>query len=309
MSVVPILGFYTNKLATYQLSYGGYIAVNGGRDGSLGGGPVRSPIQQHGTPFQVAPDYASDYAAAAEVMNYSVFRDISIAERSAGISLYRGLAFRSYAVEGLTNLKCYVAAPTVGTFQVQLATMTNGYSTPLANETTSPGGSFTAPSSGSPLTVAASLADGAHTELWLQWVIPSSAAAKGWQQMQLIFTADDYDPKTFNIFHNLLSGTTLTGVGTGDSEKGYQGSGETFTITTSAAVPDNLVYVEIVGGGPSLPFGQPLGGQIVQRLLDQCTYVSSTSQTYTWRPPAPGFYSLRFFTAESNWLVKRYVQA
>lgn len=307
MSVLPLVGFYTVPEAVLpdQFNYG----IGGGPHRSLGGYKSDTPLQHLQGPFEIIGSNRTDYTLSNPWVNLVLFRDITAAERTAGITLYRALHFQNLGTTAITNLRCYIEAPAVGTFTVQLATLTDGRSTPVANETTSPGGSFTAPSSGSPLTVSASLAANALCGLWLKLVIAAGAAAQGWNQAKVVFTGTDYDPKVFNLVHHLLAEQTISSVaGAGDSAKVRQQQGETFTITTTGAPANNLVYVDIVGGGPAVAYGAPLGTPLIQRQLDQCEYINSTTCKYKWRPPAPGFYTLRFFTAESAVLVERYVQ-
>lgn len=297
MNPVPIIGFYSTGAAA------GILNGMAGATRSLGGGMALNPMAPYQTPFYYPPSYLSEYPQRTSRSDHALWLDTTSAQRTAGRTTYRGIYFQ--ALEAVTNLEFYISQPTIGSFATQYASI----ATPIANETSSPGGSFTTPTSGAKTTIG-NLAAGAAASIWFRRIVPSSAAAMGWDSMNLVFTATDMSDKTFRFFHHLLSETYITDVqgGLPDGEI-RQNDGDIFTITTTGDPAGNLIYVLITGGDRVVPFGLPASAPLVTQQLDQCTRISSTSYQYRWRPNSTGFFNLQFFTAETSWVEERYVQA
>lgn len=296
MNPVPLLGSYSTGIAQ------SIPVLQSGPTRSIGGGRSQNPMAPYSSPFILTPP-SPNYPLRASRSDHQLWLDTTAAQRGTGRTTYRGLWFQ--AMEDITNLQFYITQPTIGSF----ASLATDISTPVANETTSPGGSFTTPGSGSKVTIG-NLDAGDVTSLWLRRIVPSSAAAMNWDSMSLIFTATDALDRTFNFYHHLLAETYITDVQGGlDAGEIRCYDGDIFTITTTGDPAGQILNVLVTGGDRVIPFGLPMDAPLVTQQLDQCTRLSSTSYEYRWRPNSVGYYSLQFFTAETAFVVERYVQA
>lgn len=308
MSVVPILGF--PSVARYPTFPASTITpyIGGGLYASLGGAPAAAPLPSYQSQFLVAPDYGGSYPETAPWSDHLLFGDFTAAQLTAGRTVYRGLFFR--ATQDIASLAFYLQQPSIGTFKSQVGALSSQNTiSVLSSETSSPGGTFSSPTSGSP----ASIGDvdaGDYIFLWLERVVSSSSAAKNWEAMSIVFTATDCAPRVFNFYQHLLSEQTISAVTSSrEPQNVYQQDGEVFTITTTGDPASNLIYVMITGGDRVVPFGEPKDAPVVTQFLDVCERVGSTSYRYRFRPGGPGYYHIQFFTAETHWNEERYVQA
>lgn len=307
MPPVPIAGFYSSNLYTNYPSTSIILPYSqGGPEMSLGGAASPRPMPPYISPFQMVPAY-NGYPSLAPYTDHILFADTTSAQRTAGRTTYKGVFFR--ALEDIEDLSFYLQAPSIGTFASQVGTLdAQNHITPIADETTSPGGSFSTPSSGSPTSIG-DVEAGDYIFLWFRRVISAGAAAKGWDRMSVVFTATDLTPRIFNFYHHLLAEQTITSVsGARNPGSIHQQDGELFYVVTTGDPADNLVYVSITGGG-IMQFGQPQDTPLVTQMIDKAARQSSTSYKYWWRPTSAGYYRLHFFTAESSHILDRYVQA
>lgn len=235
---------------------------------------------------------------------YRLFRDITPAEASAGVTLYRG--FYVSAGTPLVDLTVGLdAAPAVGT-------LTFGTETPLtydgvrsvqriASEKTAPSGVvFSAYTTASPLHLGTSGLD-AEPFLWMKLVIPAGATPTMYDAFKMKF-ADGFNTFDAVSCHTVQKGITgATVSGALDGSVVVHPYGDTFTISTfdangaAADPPSSLVMVYAASSFTSAPYMRDLYGlDMSGTTVGQATKVSTGVYKYTFRPTVPGSYLLTF---------------
>lgn len=309
MSVVPVRLYPTIRPLPGRHTYP-VINHGGHHTQSLGGGPGRDPLPSLSQPFlfstQMLGAYDPVHAAGSA---HRLFQDISPATLTAGTVLYRGVYIDLGESETLVNLACYLSQPASDAEVAIQSAGKNTVAARLANETTSPGGSFSTPTSGAKLTISSSFGATDYVVLWVKYTITAGTAAYPYDVWSLTFTADDYAPRTFYFYNNLLAGVTITSVTSNRTgSRTRQGIGETFTVLTkngSAVLADpgqNAVYVRITA---PLLYSESSPG--LSTATGLCSRTSAGTYTFQWRPDVPGFHTLVFDIGEHHYHVDRNV--
>lgn len=238
---------------------------------------------------------------------HRIFRDITSAEASAGVTLYRGLFI--YPSRACADLKVFSSGgPAAGTLTMgteavgTIAASGEKYVQRVATETTAPSAvvfaSYT--SSGSALSLGALDASNVAF-LWLKLVIPPGATATMYDVFNLTFI-DGSDSTMKSGYHTVQKGVTSATVsGLQDGSIVQHPYGDTYTVRVydSSNVltdpPSNTVMVYAASSLNTVPYmgysrGQTQSGSIV----GQCSRTSTGIYQLDFKPPAPGHFYLTF---------------
>lgn len=272
----------------------------------LGGLPSGTSLySEAGHPLVNAKPWANTVPPSGSPFNtYRIFRDISAAEATAGVTLYRGIYLSPDRT--CTDLKVYASdGPGVGTLTLgteALTTLTNGKGVQrIATEKTAPSGVvFSAPTSGSPLSLG-SCAAGDVVFLWMKLVIPAGATPTMYDAFVLNMT-DSSDASYLVTFHSVLKGIgSVTVAGVQDGGIVVHPFGDTYTISTfdsngaAADPPSSTVMVYAVSSFNSAAYmGDKYGGNPSGTFLGQATKTTTGVYKFTFRPQTAGHYLLTF---------------
>lgn len=237
---------------------------------------------------------------------HRIFRDVTNTERVAGITLYRGAFFRLRTAGTWTmhiNKALGAGTVTVGAEAVAQDTVSgNYYVQRIANEQTAPAGVvFTAPSSGSPLSLGTTTTE-SLVFVWMKVVISAGATATMYDTFDLAFTRNGTVDTTFHFFHSLYADiSTATISGARDGEVISLPQGETFTVTTAnssgtATDPPSQVVMMTAASSWTSPHLQEgvVGHQISGSWVAPCNRTAQGVYQVQFRPPVPGHYQLTF---------------
>lgn len=313
MAVVPVMLYptidpgFSSESNIYN--YHGGLARQ-----SLGGGPGRHPLRPVLNPFFKNSEFFShgNWVSAAGA-NYRLLQDFTPAERAAGRVTYRALYVSLGDYPQLTDLSCYLTQPKDGSCSVKIRSMGKNTSAPVvSSDTTSPGGVFTSPTPAAPMLLGATFTVSDYVVIWVEHTMPAGAPAYPYGTWALTFTATGYSHKTFFFMNHLRAGAKIASVTTDrDNWRTVQGTGETFTISTTigGAAGDpgqNSVYVVITGPGQFAEHGRTNGSGAYAE-IGKCTRTALGTYTFQFTPDIPGYYTLVFDIGEHSKKVERNV--
>jgi len=246
-------------------------------------------------------------------LNLRLFRDIESAERTSGITLYLCI-YVGYGggSEDITNLKVYFTQPATGvTMSIWAGDIFPAQS--VANETTAPsGGSYTSPTSGSPLTLSLLYEPTDDPiPLWIKMVVSPAATAKIFDKFSLTFTSDNFADKTYNFYNTRKSGSSISTIVSSQGNFNSIGVGTTvqYTATTTAEPADQRMFVTI--SVDSNVFHRIYAGISDSALLwipsvvggigiGLATRTASNVYKFNFGPSIPGYYNIAFNTGEGE---------
>lgn len=314
MAICPVMLYPTTPA---QNTTGSTPSIHHGGDTSfsLGGQIAAYPLRALINPFRFESMIHADMRRTPGSA-HRLFQDFTAAQLTAGRTSYRGLMVRNVGGTDLTDLQVWLTQNKATGASVKVLSGTeNTALEEVANDTTAPAGSFTAPTSSAKLTLSADFAESDYIGLWIEHTLGAATAAYPYDYFGVHFGATGYSTKSFFFYNHLQAGVTITSVTSDRSgSRTYAGLGETFTVLTkngsSVLTDPGRSKVFVVIDGPS-EFGQSDWGDSQQEFpgmettVGLCQRSSAGTYTFQWRPTTPGFYRLQFDVGESFSRIER----
>ena len=252
----------------------------------------RSPVKT--TPYDLplfpatSPGRVSVHRLLPDVMNGSL---------SAGVTHYQGLMLVIGADMTATSLELDIVQPETGSASLWIQAAAAGVT--IASSVTEPSGA-----SWSSSTQTITVTPGSEHLVWVRRVIPSSSVASAFESILLTLSDPDtetvYASRTWVSWYNLRSAAvTFTSVtSTSDDVATRSGDRVDFTVTLSADSPGDKVYV-VIDSTEGFEKNLDTQSNIQAAEVDLCTVEAGTgAYSYSFHPPAPGYYGFLFLTGE-----------
>lgn len=235
-----------------------------------------------------------------------LFRDISAAEASAGITLYRGFFVYNNSSVALSAVTVYTSGPVSGTVTLaaETPTTTNGkqWVQRVTNETTAPTGpTFGAATSGSPLSLG-DIAVGEAAFLWVKLVLGAGATAAMYDLITLNFADSLSNTLKVHNYHTVQKGLSAVGVsGLLDGQVVPHPWGDTYTLTITdsagSAIDPPTSTVMVYAAGTLTNDNEQFsayGNRNSYSLVGQANKTATGIYKFQFRPPSPGHWYLTF---------------
>lgn len=238
---------------------------------------------------------------------HKIFRDITAAEASAGVTLYRGLFI--VPSRACTDLKVWSSGgPAAGAIMLGTETVntisTSGakYVQRIATETSAPSGvvfgSYT--TSGAALSLG-SVSENGVVFLWVKLVVSAGSTPTMYDVFNLSFSdgADSTMKISYHTVQKGVSSASVTGLQDGGIVQHPYGDTYTVKVYDSSNVladpPSSTVMCYAASSKNSTPFmGYNFGQNVSGSFVNQCVRQSTGVYQLEFKPLAPGHYFLTF---------------